>query len=86
MLAIYYEMEKLQFPNCDVYLRHYIVTNENTLKVIDHVRSFTRNRPIPKSLIKKLSNLGLLKSFSQHVKTIDNITYEKWKKTIEEYL
>lgn len=86
IITLFKEMEHLKFTDYDIYLRHYIVTKNETIRVIDHVKSFTRNRPQPKYFIIGLSNLGLLRSFSSQVKTIDYKIYTKWKKTIEKYL
>ncbi|MDQ0339020.1 putative Ser/Thr protein kinase [Caldalkalibacillus uzonensis] len=86
IITLHKEMERLKFTDYDIYLRHFIVTNNKTIKVIDHVKSFKRNRPQPERLVKGLSKLGLLRSFSSQVKEIDYKTYTKWKKTIKKYL
>ncbi|MGG1680087.1 serine/threonine protein kinase [Neobacillus sp. NRS-1170] len=86
IITIFKEMEHLKFTDYDIYLRHFMVTNNKTLKVIDHVKSFTRNRPQPKYFFEDLSNLGLLESFLSQAQTIDHSLNDKWKETIEKYL
>ncbi|MGJ7922160.1 hypothetical protein [Neobacillus sp. LXY-4] len=86
IIALQKEMKSLNFTDYDIYLRHYIVTNNGTIKVIDHVKSFTRNRPVPKYFFMGLSSLGLLKMFKTQVKAIDYEIYSKWKKTMKKYL
>lgn len=78
ILALFKEMEYLNFTDYDIYLRHYIVTDHQTIKVLDHVKSFTRNRPKPKYFFKDLRKLGLLELFAYQVREIDEKTYGKW--------
>nr|WP_275980346.1 AarF/UbiB family protein [Halalkalibacter alkaliphilus] len=85
IIAIHKEMERLKFTDRDIYLRHFIVINNEKIKVIDHVKSFTRVRPQPKRLIKGLKKLGLLDSFLLSVKKIDYKMYRKWRKTVSKY-
>lgn len=57
------ELERLGFPRINVRLCHFIVTNNEKLKVIDHANAYKKVSQKPKHLFKKLEKLGLLNDF-----------------------
>ncbi len=72
------ELKRLGFPRLNVHLRHFIVTRNNNLKVIDHANAYKEVSPKPTSLFKQLKKLGLLNHFLDYLKKTDRNTYNEW--------
>ncbi|WP_409305794.1 kinase [Peribacillus sp. SCS-155] len=75
------ELERLGFTRVDAQLRHIMLTEDEELKVIDHVNSRTKIRKKPNAIFKGLKKLGLLSAFLRKVKKIDSSLYEQWTKS-----
>ncbi|MFC0470704.1 AarF/UbiB family protein [Halalkalibacter kiskunsagensis] len=69
------ELKKLKFPRINVHLRHFIVTNDKRLKVIDHAGVYKSYEQRPTLLFNDLKKLGLYKEFKNYVKTHDPNSY-----------
>lgn len=78
ILLLLKEMERLKFTRIDVNLRHIIINSQNQLKVVDHVNAFTIKRSYPRLLFRELRSLGLLNSFLDQLKVLDENAYKKW--------
>lgn len=78
------EMKGLRFTRLNVPMRHILVTGQDTLKVIDHVNSFTLRSSKPGYLFKALDSMGLLGSFLEHLKIIDEELYHEWNGEMKE--
>ncbi|MEK1833403.1 hypothetical protein AAAC51_44810 [Priestia megaterium] len=53
---------------------------EGNLKIIDHKRAFTSNRPIPIKLLTELKQWKLAEDFLAYVKEIRPSVYTEWRK------
>jgi RIO-like serine/threonine protein kinase len=81
-LAILQEFKRLQLTMLDFELDNAIVTEDNTIKIIDLASSFRSKFEKPEYLFKTLHRLKLLSQFMEHVKNIDSTTYQDWKKVV----
>ncbi len=81
LLTMLKERKQLGFPRCDTNLRHILINNAGEIKVIDHVNTNKKRRPVPSSMIIGLEELGVLKRFLEDVKELDEELYLKWKKS-----
>ena len=79
ILFVLKEMKRLKFTRLDADMRHFIVTEQKKLKVIDHYSSYTKIRSRPELLVNGLKKLGILPLFLEHVKEIDLESYLEWK-------
>ncbi|GAE26075.1 hypothetical protein JCM9140_2103 [Halalkalibacter wakoensis JCM 9140] len=88
IINMFKDFERIGFKRFDKNVRHILVTNEKKLKVIDHVNSFKKRLPVPRTLFKTLDNMGLLEEFRKHVKLIDQELYIKWmnSRTLSRYV
>ena len=74
------ELRRLNFSRQDTELRHVLMNENEDLKIIDHKRAFTSNRPIPIKLLTELKQLKLSKDFLSYVKEIRPSVYDEWRK------
>ena len=72
------EIKNLGFPRIDIHLRHFILTQDKKLKVIDHANVFKEDTCKPRQLFKQLKRLGLLSQFLGYVKKVDYKIYKEW--------
>ncbi|KON85771.1 hypothetical protein AF332_02340 [Sporosarcina globispora] len=72
------EMERLNFTRIDARLRHIFITDENEIKVIDHVNSFKINSNYPKHLFRGLKKLGHLQFFLEEANKFDTEFCMRW--------
>lgn len=79
------EMERLRFTRRDSALRHIIIDEKNTLKVIDIVYAYTRKDPRPVKLFQELMELGLVKEFMENIKCVDDDLFARWNIEMQEY-
>lgn len=78
LLFILKELKQAKFTMIDAPLRHIFVTQNEELKVIDHVNSFKRNHPVPLKLLRDLKIILLKDSFIAQVKKLEPETYKEW--------
>ncbi|KIL37061.1 hypothetical protein SD71_04570 [Cohnella kolymensis] len=79
ILFVLKELKRLRFSRRDARLRHLVLTEEGSLKVIDHVNSQTKHYKYPEKLLKGLDELGMKPAFLKQVKQRDPELYRKWK-------
>ncbi|MDF2036843.1 AarF/UbiB family protein [Cytobacillus oceanisediminis] len=77
------EMEKLNFTRVDARFRHIIVTQNNKIKVIDHVNGLTYNVKYPVYLFKGLKKVGYFQSFLEEVNKLDQDLSKRWRNEME---
>lgn len=83
ILLMLEDMKQLRLPRCDAAARHIIVQkNEKQIKVIDHVNSMKVNADLPERLLRGLQRRGVLNSFLEHVKKVDEQKFNEWKRVI----
>lgn len=84
LLTILSEMKKAKFTMVDAPLRHIFVTENEELKVIDHVNAFKRIHPVPLKLLRDLKIILLKDSFLARVKKLEPETFNMWEKYFNE--
>ncbi|RXI96471.1 hypothetical protein DS745_22435 [Anaerobacillus alkaliphilus] len=72
------DLKRLNIPRRDPKLRHMILTENNKIKLIDHVNSLNWTEQ-PEKLFSGLEKLGLLETFLKQVEEIENELYLEWK-------
>jgi predicted Ser/Thr protein kinase len=65
------ELKRLEFPRINVHLRHFIVTKDKKIKVIDHANAYKKIDQKLDNLVNDFKQLGLLEPFLKYVKTYD---------------
>lgn len=87
ILFLLKEMKRLKFTRLDARLDHIMITQDNELKVIDLVYSFSLEKQcsIPEKLLKGLRKFGLLSLFLEQVKKLDPEAYQEWKDFMEAF-
>lgn len=79
ILFVLKEMKRLKFTRLDADMRHFIVTKQEELKVIDHYSSYTKIRFKPELLVNGLKKLGMFPLFLEYVKEIEPESFFEWK-------
>ncbi|EEG78110.1 hypothetical protein [Dethiobacter alkaliphilus] len=82
LLLMLKEREQLGIPRRDANLRHVITSENNGIKVIDHVNSYRKKRRVPRQMVRGLEDMGVLKDFLSYVKILDEAELSKWEKDI----
>ena len=72
------ELKRIKFTRLNIHLRHFIVTGDKKLRVIDHAHAFKNSELKPKHLMKQMEKLGLLKEFLDYVKMNSPKKYNEW--------
>jgi predicted Ser/Thr protein kinase len=80
IVAVFSEMERLNFGRMDLATRHIIIPKNEKLKIIDHTNSFSKKQTFPKRFFNGLRRNGVLDSFLKQAKEIDKATYSNWEK------
>jgi RIO-like serine/threonine protein kinase len=80
LLYILRKLRRENFNMVDAPLRHIFVTENEELKVIDHVNDLKKNHPVPIKLLRDLNMMHLKGSFLSRVKKLEPKTYYRWKK------
>ncbi|MGA9174032.1 MAG: AarF/UbiB family protein [Thermoactinomyces sp.] len=79
LLFIFKEMKRIGFTRIDNHIRHFIVTDDGVIKVVDHVNSLIKESPWPVLFFGALAKLKLLNSFLYQLKEMDPELYWEWK-------
>lgn len=74
------ELKKLGFTRLDVRLGHIFLQPDDNVKVIDPRKSYERNQPYPKSMLKGLQKHGDLRAFFNYIKPDYPEYYKYWRK------
>ena len=83
IIMIRKELKRVGFTRIKTSIGHFIVTNGNVLKAIDHSDGLTMNDPYNPKMFLDLKKLGLLNTFLEQAKEIDPESYEDWQKNID---
>lgn len=83
ILIIRKELKRVGFTRIKTSIGHFIVTEGNVLKAIDHSDGLTKNDPYNPKMFLDLKKLGLLNTFLEQAKEIDPESYEDWQKNID---
>lgn len=77
------ELKRVGFIRIKTLISHFIVTEGEVLKVIDHSDGLTLNDLYNPGMFRDLMQLGFLNTFLEQVKEIDPESYEEWLKNID---
>jgi predicted Ser/Thr protein kinase len=83
LVFIFKEMKRIGFTRIDAAIRHFIVTDDGEIKVVDHVNSMKRLQAWPIKLFESLARLNLLDLFLDYLKEIDPDLYREWQNLIK---
>ncbi len=83
IIMIRKELKRVGFIRIKTSIGHFILTEGNVLKAIDHSDGLTMNDPYNPKMFIDLKKLGLLNSFLGQAKEIDPESYEDWQKHID---
>ena len=70
--------KRLRFRRIDTRLAHIIVTPDIQLRLIDPTNAMNKEQTYPKNLLAGLEELGVKRTFLEHVKKINPQLYERW--------
>ena len=83
IILIRKELKRVGFTRIKTSIGHFIITEGDVLKAIDHSDGLTKNDPYNPKMFRDLKNLGLLDTFLKQAKEIDPESYEDWQKNID---
>lgn len=83
ILMIHRELKKVGFTRIESKLGHFIVTDGEVLKFVDHSDAFSYFQPYPNELFTDLKKIGLLQTFLDHAKELDPEQYSEWGKAVD---
>ncbi|WP_223594061.1 hypothetical protein [Neobacillus bataviensis] len=83
ILKIHKKLTKIGFTRIESKLGHFIVSEGEVLKFIDHSDAFSYKQPYPNELFADLKKLKLLHVFLEHAKEIDPDLYDEWGKKVD---
>lgn len=83
IIMIRKELKRVGFIRIKTSIGHFVVTEGNVLKAIDHSDGLTMNDPYNPKMFRDLKKLGLLDKFLEQAKKIDPVSYEDWQKNID---
>lgn len=83
IIMIRKELKRVGFTRIKTSIGHFIITEGDVLKAIDHSDGLTMNDPYNPKMFRDLKKLGLLDTFLKQAKEIDLESYEDWEKNID---
>lgn len=83
IIMIRKELKRVGFIRIKTSIGHFIITEGNVLKAIDHSDGLTMNDPYNSKMFLDLKKLDLLNTFLEQTKKIDLESYEDWQKHID---
>ena len=83
IIMIRKELKRVGFTRIKTSIGHFIVTEGDVLKAIDHSDGLTMNDPYNPKMFLDLKKLGLLNTFLEQAKEIDPESYEDWQNNID---
>lgn len=83
IIMIRKELKRVGFIRIKTSIGHFIVTEGEILKAIDHSDGLTMNDPYNPKMFRDLKKLSLLHEFLEQAKRIDPESYEDWKRNID---
>jgi predicted Ser/Thr protein kinase len=84
ILSLFRELKRIGFTWTNFAIRHYLLTTEGQLKVIDLKNAYDQPNDVPHMLMKSLSRMGLREDFLRRVDKIDRSLGAKWRRAITE--
>ncbi|WP_052144545.1 RIO1 family regulatory kinase/ATPase domain-containing protein [Halalkalibacter okhensis] len=83
IIMIRKELKRVGFTRIKTSIGHFIVTEGDVLKAIDHSDGLTMHDPYNPKMFRDLKKLGLLNTFLEQAKEIDPDSYEDWQENID---
>jgi predicted Ser/Thr protein kinase len=83
IIMIRKELKRVGFTRIKTSIGHFIITEGDVIKAIDHSDGLTMNDPYNPKMFRDLKKLGLLDTFLKQAKEIDLESYEDWEKNID---
>jgi predicted Ser/Thr protein kinase len=83
IIMIRKELKRVGFTRIKTSIGHFIVTEGDVLKAIDHSDGLTMNDPYNPKMFRDLKKLGLLKTFLEQAKELDPESFKDWQKNID---
>jgi RIO-like serine/threonine protein kinase len=83
LVFIFKEMKRIGFTRIDASLRHFIVTDDGEIKVVDHVNSLRLQHAWPILFFRALAKEKFLDTFLYQLKEMDPELYWEWKKLMD---
>lgn len=83
IIMIRKELKRVGFIRIKTSIGHFIVTEGDRLKAIDHSDGLTKDEPYNPKMFRDLKKLGLLKTFLEQAKEIDPESVEDWERNID---
>jgi predicted Ser/Thr protein kinase len=83
IIMIRKELKRVGFTRIKTSIGHFIITEGDVIKAIDHSDGLTKNDPYNPKMFRDLKKLGLLDTFLKQAKEIDLESYEDWEKNID---
>lgn len=83
LIFVFKEMKRIGFSRIDASIRHFIITDDGEIKVVDHVNSMKVKREWPMKCFCALTKLKLLDSFLHQLKVTEPELFEEWKKWMD---
>lgn len=83
IITIRKELKRVGFTRIKTSIGHFIVTEGDVLKAIDHSDGLSKNELYNPKMFQDLKKLRLLDTFLEQAKEIDPESYEDWQKNID---
>ena len=79
------EFRKLKFKKLDIRCKDIMVSENETLMIIDPKKAYERKVDYPRHLMKGLRRLGVLEQFIDEIERINSKKAREWKKKFSAY-
>ncbi|MEH7418619.1 RIO1 family regulatory kinase/ATPase [Neobacillus drentensis] len=83
IIQIRKELKRVGFTRIKTSIGHFIITEGEILKAIDHSDGLTKDDPYNPKMFRDLKDLGLLDTFLKQAKEMDPEIYDDWQKNID---
>lgn len=77
------EMKRIGFTRLDTEIRHIFLNLRGEIRVIDLKKELNISRSVPTKLLMELKEMGFMREFLEHVKTLRPDLYKEWKNLIK---
>lgn len=85
LINMFYEMRRLNFQRKDESLRHILLKDNRTIKIVDHVYAFTLKNPYPVKFFKQLGKIDRLDTFIRQGFELAPELFEEFKIQMPEF-
>ena len=79
------EFKKLKFKKLDIRCKDILVSDKETLMIIDPKKAYERKVDYPRHLMKGLKRLGVLEEFLSEINRINSKKAREWEQKFSEY-